>query len=504
MGLSKRAGGASPFTDVAFLTAAVVILLAIYFQTILSFYDAFSSEGAGQTQAPLLLLVSLYLIYRTWDASGRRIELKFNLPALVLLCLFSLVWLAAGLVFVEAGQQAALILILAMLPVGLLGLQAGRRYLIPILLLLTIVPVWPVLIPYLQIMSAAASSYFLDLVGITSTREGFLLIIPNGTFEVADACSGLKFQIVGITLALIHTQLTKVPVRITVLYILMASLLAFFTNVLRICIVVTIGYWYGMQHEYVQDHNFIGWSLFAIAFFLFLFFGERQLIKYQVRESLQTEHQPSPPLMRRALGVVLTIVAFSLGPVMFTYYNTANSAQRVDLVNPSGTLTGWSRFSDNLAEWKPLWTQGDLLFEGRFRSGGDEVDLYATQFQRQSQGHEAVNVSHRVYDIDHWSRISRSARVVQLGSGKSLRVEVTLLQGPGHKQRQVWQWYRTNKKNIPNNAEAKLNNLLGVLNGTPDIAVYIVSKEVTKNEENASQVLADFVNAYFSAIDDRS
>ena len=56
-----------------FLTAAVVILLAIYFQTLLSFYDAFSSQGAGQTQAPLLLLVSLYLIYRTWDASGRRI-----------------------------------------------------------------------------------------------------------------------------------------------------------------------------------------------------------------------------------------------------------------------------------------------------------------------------------------------------------------------------------------------------------------------------------------------
>ena len=78
---------------------------------------------------------------------------------------------------------------------------------------------------------------------------------------------------------------------------------------------------------------------------------------------------------------------------------------------------------------------------------------------------------------------------------------MTLLQGPGHKQRQVWQWYRTNKKNIPNNAEAKLNNLLGVLSGTPDIAVYIVSKEVTKNEENASEVLTGFVNAYLSAID---
>lgn len=488
-----------------FVSAILVVVLALYFGTVLSFYDLYSEQGSDQSHAPLLLLVSLYLVYRAWIEGGRHLRVRLNPAATASLALLSLMWLVSGLVVVEAGQQASFIVMLALLPVSLFGLGAGSRYLVPILILLTLVPVWPVFIPYLQTLSAAASAHVLDLAGITSTREGYLLIIPNGTFEVADACSGLKFQTVGITLALIHTQLTKVPWRITALYLLAASLLALLTNVIRICVVVAIGYYYGMDHEYVQDHDFIGWSLFALLFFLFLYAGERQLVKHRNPVSLEAAEAPARlSLRRQLLGSLLVILAFALGPLLHGYFTGTARGDVDDWITPRGSLLGWSPISEALSEWRPLWSRGDVTYQGRFRSTEGEVDLYATQFHTQSQGREAVNVSHRVYDIDKWSRISRSAKVIRLAGHAPLSVEETLLRGPGYKQRLVWSWYRTYAKDVPTNTEAKWNNLLGVLSGNPDIAVFILSMEVTKDEEHTTEVLADFVNQYLSVIGGRS
>lgn len=504
MGSSDVRRSAGGMTGGHFVLVVLVAVLALYFGTILSFYDLFSEQGSDQTHAPLLLLVSLYLIYRAWESGGRRIDLRLNLPVAGLLALLSLLWLVSGLVFVEAGQQTSLITMLALLPVCLLGWRAGSRYLVPILILLTLVPVWSVFIPYLQIVSATISGTVLDLVGITSTREGYLLIIPNGTFEVADACSGLKFQTVGVTLALIHTQLTKVPLRVAAVYLLSASLLALVSNVIRICIVVAIGYRYGMNHEYVQDHNFIGWIVFSSLFFVLLYVGERQLIKHQIRVAPEVESGIEQNSFRRQMvGLSLVILAFSLGPLLHGFFTASKPSQLADLITPPGDLRGWSLVSDELAEWRPLWTAGDLSYQGRFRSGKHEVDLYATQFHTQSQGREAVNVSHRVYDIDKWSRISRSAKIIELAGNGPLPVEETLLRGSGYKQRTVWQWYRTNAKNVPTDAEAKWNNLLGVLSGNPDIAVFVVSMDVTQDQEHATEVLADFVNQYLSTISGR-
>jgi len=310
---------------------------------------------------------------------------------------------------------------------------------------------------------------------------------------------------VGITLALIHTQLTKVPWRITALYLLSASLLALLTNVIRICIVVAIGYYYGMDHEYVQDHDFIGWSLFAVLFFLFLYAGERQLVKYRKLLSSGAERETVPlPVRRQLLGSLLVVLAFALGPLLHGYFTGMARGDVADWITPQESLGGWSPVSEGLSEWRPLWSRGDITYQGRLRSVQGEVDLYATQFHTQSQGREAVNVSHRVYDIDKWSRISRSAKVIRLAGHAPLAVEETLLRGPGHKQRLVWSWYRTYAKDVPTNTEAKWNNLLGVLNGNPDIAVFILSMEVTKDEEYTTEVLTDFVNQYLSVIGGRS
>lgn len=499
MGSSESVIHSERRVDYWLLFAVIAALLVIYFSTVVSFYNVYSDEGSGQTHTPLLLLVILYLLYRNWSLGGRSISLHFNYWALVLLTPLSLLWMALGLVFVEAGQQVMLILIVATVVIAMLGVRIGKRYLMPILLLLTVLPIWNLLIPYLQLPATQFSAFLLDLIGFTSTREGFLLIIPNGTFEVADACSGLKFQIVGITLALIHTQLIKVPARVVLSYAVVAACLAFVSNALRIVIVVAIGYRYGMDHEYVQDHNFIGWTLFSIFFFLFLYFGEKKLRSHEIKPAAsETKHPRVGSAARQVMQLVMVVLAVSVGPILYGYFTHRGQAATQDNISVLKELSGWQMISDQLTDWTPVWTQGDRSLEGTFTHDGERVDLFATEFYRQRHGREAVQIGHMVYHIDKWSRISRSARVVKVSDAFDVTVEETLLKSSDQRKRIVWQWYRTNNKFMTSKVEAKLNNLLGVIVGEPDITVFVLSKEITRNQAHAADVLKQFLRAYLA------
>ncbi len=481
------------------LLAVLAVVSGLYLSTFESSYNVFSREGSGQSHAPLLLLVSLYLIYRAWSLGGRQIRLNFNHLATLGLAGLSLLWLVSGLVFIEAGQQAALIMILALVVVSLLGWREGGKYLVPILLLLTLLPVWDLFIPYLQIASAQVSAQVLDLVGITSMREGYLLIIPNGTFEVADACSGMKFEIVGITLALIHTQLIRVPVRIALVYLLAASVLAFASNVVRIVVVVAIGYRYGMDHEYVHDHNFIGWVLFSVFFFLLLYFGERRLRHYEIGPRVnEGESGADAGMVRQSAGVGLIVLALAVGPALNGYFAHRETQAKAGDIAAIQRLADWRIQSTELTDWAPIWTRGEHSFEGRLVHDGEGVELFATEFERQAQGYEAVNLSHRVYDIEKWSRISRSVRVVELPGVGRVEVEETLLKSPGQQQRLVWQWYHTHGRVVASGAQAKLNNLVGVVSGTPNISVFVLSRVIIRNEAHASAVMERFLQDYMA------
>jgi EpsI family protein len=505
MGSNESAASVDKRADGWWLVGVFVILLALYFSTIQSFYNVFSEEGSGQSHAPLLLLVSFYLCYRIWSQTGRAVRLHFNRFTLIALVGFSLLWMVLGLVFVEAGQQAMLILIAATVVIGMLGIRGGAKYLMPILLLLTVVPIWSLFTPYLQIIAAQASAHLLDFAGITSIREGYLLIIPNGTFEVADACSGMKFQIVGITLALIHTQLIKVPARVMLFYVLLASLLAFISNVIRIFIVVNIGYHYGMSHEYVHDHDFIGWIVFSIFFFLFLFVGERSLRRHEIaRQAEASSSQANTGIIQRLSGTALVVLALAVGPVLYGYFMNTDQISDRDHIRALQQMPGWRAAPGELTDWTPLWTRGDQTFEGIVTQANEQVDLFATEFNRQRQGHEAVNLSHRVYDVEKWSRISRSARVVEVPGAGEVTVEETLLKSPGRRKRLVWLWYRTNDQIVASNTQAKLNNLLGVLSGEPDISVFVASKVIIRNEAHAAGVLEAFLTAYLAQAGDTS
>ena len=145
-------------------------------------------------------------------------------------------------------------------------------------------PIGMELIPLLMDVSAGVATEILRILGYSIYRDGFLLYLPQGTFEVAEACSGFNFLFSGIAMsvAIICTSSRSSPTR--VIFVVLSALVFVALNWLRIVIVIAMIIWSDMTMFLGSDHEFIGWIIFAVVLGLQLFVAGR----ISDREALRT------------------------------------------------------------------------------------------------------------------------------------------------------------------------------------------------------------------------
>ncbi|MET0123113.1 MAG: exosortase [Candidatus Thiodiazotropha sp. 6PLUC9] len=241
------------------LFSCLVILTLVYHQTAVSLYLTWTAENSLQSHGLLLLPLSSYLLFREWYSRRQTLEVRFRPLFLIALLILSVIWLMSEIAQVQVASQILMILVLCITVFALFGIRESKTLAFPILILLSATSVWSVLSQPLQQPTAILVNQLLHLTGYTSFQESYFITIPEGIFEVGDTCSGLRYQIAAITLALIYAFFSQYSLAISLLYVLMASLIAFISNSIRIFIVVLSGHYTNMTHSLLEDHSWRGW-----------------------------------------------------------------------------------------------------------------------------------------------------------------------------------------------------------------------------------------------------
>jgi len=117
---------------------------------------------------------------------------------LLLLPAASALWFASALLDIAEGAQLSTVLLFEILLLAVLGWRVFRALMAPLLFLFFLVPFGEFLVPTLQNFTAAFSVHGLKLLGIPVFADGYMIQIPAGKFEVAEACAGLRFLIASI------------------------------------------------------------------------------------------------------------------------------------------------------------------------------------------------------------------------------------------------------------------------------------------------------------------
>lgn len=155
---------------------------------------------------------------------------------------------------------------------------------IPLLLLLLLIPIPEQLLSMvtasLQLRVSEASELILRFSGVPLFREGNVLNIPDKTFQVVEACSGIRSLISLVTLSLILGYFSLKTVWSNALLVVCSLPVAILVNILRVVALVVAYHFFQIDLSLGTAHTVLGLALFGIALVV-LFTLQRMLEQWE-------------------------------------------------------------------------------------------------------------------------------------------------------------------------------------------------------------------------------
>jgi exosortase len=118
---------------------------------------------------------------------------------------------------------------------------------------------------YLQGVATAASTYFLQTVGLPALAEGNTILLSHSRVGVVEACSGLSMLLVFFALATAVAVVVRRPWLDKAVVLLSAVPIAVVANVARITATALAQEWFGPEAAHDFFHDYAGWMMMPLA-----------------------------------------------------------------------------------------------------------------------------------------------------------------------------------------------------------------------------------------------
>jgi exosortase len=151
----------------------------------------------------------------------------------------------------------------------LLGFRALVVLTTPLLLLLILIPIpeqfYTSLTFPLQLKVSEVSEIILRTAHIPMLREGNIMQIPGMSFEVIEACSGLRSVVALVTLSILMGSFAVKTFKSKFILFSISIPLAIFVNVIRVVSMILLYHYFGMDLTEGPWHTTMGLLVFFIA-----------------------------------------------------------------------------------------------------------------------------------------------------------------------------------------------------------------------------------------------
>jgi len=149
-----------------------------------------------------VLLVPAIVCWLIWQRLPRLAGLKPQPCAwgLLAMTLALLIWVSGTMTGINTLRQAGAVALLSASLLLILGPRWFAGLLFPLCYMVFLVPFGDELIPLLQTITAHLTSALVRVSGILASIDGVFIDTPAGLFQVAEACSGVKFLMAMIAL----------------------------------------------------------------------------------------------------------------------------------------------------------------------------------------------------------------------------------------------------------------------------------------------------------------
>jgi exosortase len=217
-------------------------------------------------------LVPVFAAYILWGERSRRREVpiqtsNWGLPIM----LFAIGLLILGTLGSEHfTARISLVFLLCGIVVFLFGWHVLRSIAFPIGYLIFMVPL-PAIIYYqltfpLQLLASRLGANGLLALGVPTVREGNLLILPNVTLEVVEACSGVRTLLSLLAAVVGYVYLTEPSTWKRCVLVALTVPIVILSNGLRLVAIGVLSFYFGPDVDSGLAHTGLGLVFFALAF----------------------------------------------------------------------------------------------------------------------------------------------------------------------------------------------------------------------------------------------
>lgn len=401
-------------------------------------------------------------------------------PGLALAAAAGLVWVLGEFSGLSLARHAGAVALLGCSVLALLGPRIGAVLAFPLAYSIFLVPFGDELVPALQMITATITIALVDLSSIPAVIDGVFIDTPAGLFEVAEACSGVKFLIAMIAFGVLAAAVCFNGWRRRAAFLATCIVVPVLANGLRAWATVYAAQHVGAEAAAGFDHIVYGWVFFALVIALVLAlswrFFDRPLDQPPVDMARIRGSRWLDRLERRRIGfapallVLLAVLLAGQSWVRAADSLTAPLPDRIGLP----AVPGWHRvpYAPTVA-WEPRAEGADHRLLGRYADGaGREVDVFVALYASQGEGREAGGFGQGALPPDGaWAWQSRGPAMAN-AKGERLLAQ-------GRVGRLAYSWYRTGELTTGSNARLKLANMVDrlLLRARPTTALIVSAEE---------------------------
>lgn len=430
-------------------------LIALFFAD----WRAMAGQWLDSSTYNHILLVPAIVLWLGWQRRESMLQIapRPSPWGVAALAIAALVWVLGSFAGFDLLRQAGAAAMLPATFLLLLGPRAVASQLFPLAYMAFLVPFGDELIPPLQTITAILTVALIHLSGVPAVIDGVFIDTPAGLFEVAEACSGVKFLIAMIALGVLVSNLCFTSWRRRAGFMALCVVAPILANGVRAWGTIYVAQYVGAERAAGIDHLIYGWFFFAAVIALVLALGWRFFDRSIDDPLVDVEAIEGSALLARLSRPTLSPAAAlaALGAVLVGALAWSWAADRLEAPLPRQIflpeVSGWHRvdYAPKLW-WEPRANGAEHRLLGSYAdASGRRVDVFVALYSAQREGKEAGGFGEGALPSDGdwaWRAEGPAAEGAQSD----------LLRGLGGVERLALTWYRTGDLMSGSNTRLKL------------------------------------------------
>lgn len=409
----------------------------------------------------------------------------------------AMIWVLGAFSGLDIARQLGVVAMLVSTVPLILGPRVAASLLFVLFYAFLLVPAGEELVPMLQLVTAKITIALVSVTGITANIDGVFIATPAGLFEVAEACSGIKFLVAMVALGLLICNVGFLSWRRRAAFLAACIVVPVLANGVRAYATIAIAQIVGADAAAGFDHIVYGWFFFAMVVALLIAGGWRYFDRPASDPMIDSAAISASPLLDRLSGWSAPNVAalIALALLAAGAQGWARAANSLEAPLPAHldlpAIPGWKQVSylPDL-QWNPRAQGADLRAIARYKNvEGRTVDVFLAAYSSQGTGKKAGGFGEGALTPDGpWA---------WQAPGPSLEgARSEYLHGNTGVTRLALTWYRSGTLTTGSNLELKLRNMADrLLLRRRATMLLIVSVEDTDDARAAATARA-FLSAF--------